>query len=256
MHAAPSPSRSRRWPWLVAVAGLVVVAAVAGGLYWYLRDDSPSAVDLSATRDAISDGTATGSGGTALGSEAGGIEGVWTVDTAVGEFSVEADTTATFVGFRVQEELSSIGSTTAIGRTPEVSGMIEIAGTAVTAAEITADLTGIVSNESRRESAIQRSLDTGTNPEATFVLSAPIELGDGAATGELVQATAGGQLTINGVTNEVEFAIEAQLVEGMVLVTGSTEIVFADYGVETPTAPIVVSVEDNGIVELQLWFSS
>ena len=46
-----------------------------------------------------------------------GIAGTWTVDTSIGEFSFE-DSTGTFVGFRVQEELCGIGSTTAVGRTP------------------------------------------------------------------------------------------------------------------------------------------
>jgi len=45
----------------------------------------------------------------------------WAVDTTVGEFSYE-DSTGTFVGFRVDEELSGLGSTTAVGRTPDVSG--------------------------------------------------------------------------------------------------------------------------------------
>ena len=35
---------------------------------------------------------------------------------------------------------------------------------------------------------------------------------------------------------------------------GSTNLVFADYGVAVPTAPIVLAAEDNGILEVQLWF--
>ena len=42
---------------------------------------------------------------------------------------------------------------------------------------------------------------------------------------------------------------------GAILVTGSTEILFADYSVTAPSAPVVVSVEDNGIHEFQLWLS-
>ncbi|MET0697177.1 MAG: hypothetical protein ABWZ58_07095 [Acidimicrobiia bacterium] len=33
------------------------------------------------------------------------------------------------------------------------------------------------------------------------------------------------------------------------------EILFADYSVTVPSAPVVVSVEDNGILEFQLWLS-
>ena len=46
--------------------------------------------------------------------------------------------------------------------------------------------------------------------------------------------------------------IEARLAEGMILVVGSTEIVFADYDVTVPSAPVVLSVEDRGTLEIQL----
>ena len=113
----------------------------------------------------------------------------------------------------------------------------------------------IVSDESRREDAIQRALGTGANPEASFVLTEAIDLGDVAASGEPVTDVATGELTVNGVTNTVEIPLEAQLVDGMILVTGSSEILFADYEVTAPSAPVVVSVEDNGVFEFQIWLS-
>jgi hypothetical protein len=44
-------------------------------------------------------------------------------------------------------------------------------------------------------------------------------------------------------------------VNGQVVVVGSTEIVFADYQIAQPTAASVLSVEDHGVIELQLVFS-
>jgi hypothetical protein len=38
-------------------------------------------------------------------------------------------------------------------------------------------------------------------------------------------------------------------------VVGSFPIVFADHGIEAPGASIVVSVEDHGIVEFQLFLT-
>lgn len=125
----------------------------------------------------------------------------------------------------------------------------------MTSAELVVDLTSVVSDESRREDAIQRALGTGSNPSASFVLTEPIELGDAAASGELVSVIAVGELTLNGVANTVDIPLEAQLVDGMILVTGSSDILFADYEVTAPSAPVVVSVEDNGIFEFQLWLS-
>ena len=48
---------------------------------------------------------------------------------------------------------------------------------------------------------------------------------------------------------------EHTMVDGVIVVVGSTEIVFADYDVEAPSAVIVLSVEDRGQVELQLFFT-
>lgn len=36
--------------------------------------------------------------------------------------------------------------------------------------------------------------------------------------------------------------------------TGSIEILFADYGIERPTSFVVLSIDDNGIMEFQLHF--
>ena len=41
----------------------------------------------------------------------------------------------------------------------------------------------------------------------------------------------------------------------MVILTGSIDIVFADYEMEKPTSMIVLSVDDHGIMEFQLFFT-
>jgi polyisoprenoid-binding protein YceI len=246
-----SPNSTKRPPWLPIAIGLgLLIAAVVGGIIWFFGGDAPDAVDLEQTASAADDPSAEETAGSA-----DGIDGNWTVDTGVGEFSVTEETTATFAGFRVEEVLTTLGSTTAVGRTPGVSGSIDINGTTLESAEIVADLTEVVSDQQRREGAIQRTLATSANPNATFVLTEPVELGEGAASGDPVSVTAVGELTVNGTTNKVEIPLEAQLVNGAVLVTGSTEIDFADYGVPAPSAPIVISVEDHGILEFQVWLA-
>ena len=69
-----------------------------------------------------------------------------------------------------------------------------------------------------------------------------------------VEAT--GELTIHGVTTPVTIPLEAQLVGDNIVVVGSLDIVFADYGVSVPSAPVVLSAEDEGVVELQLFFTA
>ncbi|TDT14989.1 YceI-like domain-containing protein [Ilumatobacter fluminis] len=270
---------------LLIGGGLVALGVVAFIAFavWFLQDDAPDEVaidsaaaqvaagaettddttsdsttdDTTAATDAPStDGTTatTGADSTDAPAADGDLSGTWSVDTSIGEFSF-ADSTGTFVGFRVQEELSSIGSTTAVGRTPEVSGTLVIDGSTITEVSVEADMTSITTDDSRRDNRVQSALNTSENPTATFVLTSPITLDDAAFDGEPVTLDAAGDLTINGVTQSVTFPLTAQLVENTIVVVGSLDVVFADYDVEVPSAPIVVSAEDNGPIELQLFFT-
>ncbi|MDG2111447.1 MAG: YceI family protein [Actinomycetota bacterium] len=249
-----------------AVALIGVVAAIAG-VWWFLKDDAPDEVDLA---DAVSvaeqessaaDAAADADEGVDDEGDPGdpaatveGVDGIWSVDTSIGTFTFE-EATGTFVGFRVEEELSRIGTTTAVGRTGTVNGELEIAGTELVSTSLTADLSRLTTNDSRRDNKAKGALNTGEFPMATFVLDAPVDLGGAVEDGSPVTVEATGQLTIKGVTQTVVVTIDAQLVGDIVAVVGSTEVVFADFGVEVPTAPIVVSAEDHGIIEFQLLFT-
>lgn len=249
------------------MAVVVLGAAAGGGAWWFLRDDAPDAVNLESateslgsvaaddTTAAVSDTAASDTAASdAATPGASAISGTWTVDTSIGEFSYE-DSTGTFVGFRVEEELSSIGSTTAVGRTPTVSGTITFDGTTLSAATIEADMSAITTNDGRRDDNVQSALETGEFPTATFVLTEPIDLGDTVNTGAATTVNATGELTIHGVTTTVTLPLEAQLVDDTIVVVGSLDIDLSTYGVEAPTAPIVVSVSDQATIELQLFFT-
>jgi polyisoprenoid-binding protein YceI len=242
---SPRTARRRRQRIIAAFVAVLIVAGAGAGVWWFLRDDAPAAVDLQAATAEVD----TGSAATAT-----DASGTWLVDTSVGTFDYE-DSTGTFVGFRVEEELSGVGSTTAVGRTPDVAGRITIEGTTLTAVTIEADMTSITTNDSRRDDNVQEALETSTYPTATFVLTEPIELGDAVTSGEAVTVDAVGELTIHGVTTTVTIPLEAQVVDGLVVVVGSLDVTFSDYGVTVPSAPILLSADDHGVVEFQLFFS-
>jgi polyisoprenoid-binding protein YceI len=233
---------------VVAVA-VVVVGLLLGGGYglWYLflRPAGPAAVD--ATSVPLPSSLASSAPLT------GGIDGAWKVDTSIGSLSDFSDS---FVGYRVQEQLASIGGNVAVGRTPAVSGNMTIAGTTVTDATIQADLTGLQSDDPRRDGQLSRQgIQTGQYPTATFKLTAPIELGSVPADGQEVSVTATGQLTLHGQTRDVQIPLRAKLSGSVIVVTGSIPITFADYGIQKPSSFAVVSIADQGTMELQLFFT-
>ena len=181
------------------------------------------------------------------------IKGSWIVDTTIGSFE---DFSNSYVGFRIEEELAQgIGKTTAVGRTPVVSGTLEFSSSELLSAEIIADLSQITTDRSWRDDNVYDALDAGNHPNAVFSLVGPLILEDPETEGIEHPISATGELTIKGVTQEVFVELTAQRIGQIITVTGQFPMVFSDFGVEVPTAPIVVSVEDNGLIEVQLFLT-
>ncbi|MFL5726759.1 MAG: YceI family protein [Chloroflexota bacterium] len=255
----------RRWPILVLLA--LVVAMLLGGWlgfsYLFLRPAAPAAVGLagaSTTPSATSSvDAATGSpvatASRTVSAEVGGavFDGTWNVDSSIGSFS---DFSGSFVGYRVQEELANIGAATAVGRTPNVTGSLTFDGSTVTGADFTADLSTLQSDRPQRDGQLRRqALETGTYPTATFKLTQPMDLGTVPADGQVIESTATGDLTIHGTTKSVQIPVEAGVSGDVVTVTGSTDILFADYGISRPQSFMVLSIADRGTMEFQLQFT-
>jgi polyisoprenoid-binding protein YceI len=205
-----------------AVVVLGVAAAVLGpGLYagW-----AEGRVDVAPTLDAASSAPL----------DAAALSGTWAV----------AD--GSFAGYRVDEVLSG-EDITVTGRTEEVDGSVTLDGGTVTDAEIVVDMASVATDEPPRDAYFRtEALQTDTYPTATFALTEPAEVADGAAV-DLV-----GDLTVRGVTRQVTVAAEvAAAGDGSVQVVGSVPVTFADFGVEAPSLGFV-TVEEQGAVEFSL----
>ena len=186
----------------------------------------------------------------------GSLAGVWAVQVAEGAVDLQVEPAVSFAGFRVNEVLAGgIGDFTAVGRTPDVTGSIGLTDTALVAVTVEVTMSTLRTDNGSRDSQVRRALNTNEFPVATFTLTEPLDLPAGMAEGEALSGSAHGDLTIKGVTNRATFDLQVQLVGDTIVAVGSSEVVFSDYGVTAPTAPVVVSVEDHGIMEFQLIFT-
>lgn len=240
---------------LIVVA--LALATVGGGVYglWYLflKPAGPVPVALAEATPAPTDLDATSSTGSGSGGSTASLDGTWSVDGSVGSFS---DFSGSFVGYRIQEELASIGGNEAVGRTPAVTGSLTIAGTEVTGVEVSADMSGLQSDDDRRDNQLRRqAIETDSYPTATFSLTSPIELGSIPAEGQVVEVEASGELTLHGVTRSVTVPLEARLSGGVITVAASIPIGLADYDIEKPSSFMVLSVADEATMELQRPFT-
>ncbi len=181
------------------------------------------------------------------------LDGTWTVDSSIGSFNYAAeDFSGSWAGYRVQEQLVGIGESTAVGRTPDMTGTMTLAGTQVTRANLSVGLTTLVSDQPQRDVQLARQgIETDRFPTATFTLVQPVELGHIPADGEEISATAIGNLTLHGVTRGVRVPLKAKLTGDVIGIAGSITFGWKDFDMEKPSSPLVVSLGDTLTLELQ-----
>ena len=224
----------------VAISIVVVVGLVYGGILLYTKvinppEDKLNEDDLSAI---VSDSSTTPS---STPTPDVGISGTWLA------------TSESTVGYRVKEVLGGV-DTEGVGRTNQVNGSLTIQDTTLLSTVFEIDIASIKSDSSKRDSQFSGNImDTATYPTATFRLLTPIELGSIPADDQNITATAQGELTMHGVTQQVSFDVTAKIANGIIGVLGSIDITFADYGIANPSNAFVTT-GDTGLLEFVLAF--
>ena len=158
--------------------------------------------------------------------------------------------------YRAQEVLAGRGANEAVGRTPDVFGMIEVEADGRIVADqsrIAVDLRTLQSDSAMRDNYIKRStLRVDQFPTADFVVTSapglPIPLPmSGSATFELV-----GDLTVHGVTRTTTWQATATFADREVTGTATTTVLMTEFGMMPPRVGSVVSIEDSVRLELDV----
>jgi polyisoprenoid-binding protein YceI len=220
---AEMPSR-RTW-WVTGGVVAVVAAGAIGGplVYAALEEDAPPAATVQVQPE-----------GTAL-----------TTDTD-GTWAIAAGSSA---GYRVHEVLNGADVTVA-GTTDQVTGSVVVAGGDLATADVTVDVAAIATDSGRRDSYFRSNvMDVAANPTATFSVTEVADLPE--LTGTPVTVPVAGELTLAGVTQQVQTEISVVRTAAGVDVSGSVPVAFADYGVDAPDLGFV-RVDDQGAVEFFL----
>jgi len=230
---------------ILALVIVVAVGAVAGPWVYInlIRDEAPEALTLEPATTTIAAESTT----TIVAESTTTVVPASIVD---GDWKIVAES---IVGYRVKETI--VGQKTeGVGRTSEITGSLTIADEQVTAAEFIVDMTTLVSDSTRRDRQVNtRILDTKTFPTATFVLKKPITLTPEALAGSDFSVDTTGTLTLRGVTKEIDLTLIARLVDDVIEVNGSYEIVFTDWSIPDPSISGIIVV-DRGLLEFLLRF--
>ncbi len=159
------------------------------------------------------------------------------------------------VGYRAKEVLFGQKGEAA-GQTNAVTGTLTIAGTDVSAVALTADMTKLASDQSRRDNQVQgRILETAKFPTATLKLLRPISFGNAPAEGVVVKQKGSVEMTMHGVTKTVDVDVQARLKAGKIEVAGSLPLTWSDWNIPDPGFAGQITVEPAGLMEFLVVFA-
>lgn len=218
----------------ITIAIVAVVVLITGGTYIYIHFINGDAeAELSVNTDTTS---------TSAVPAPTDFNGNWTVASG------------SQAGYRVNEVLFG-QSTTAVGRTNDVTGSMNIANNSVTSVNVVVDMTTVTSDESRRDNQFNnRIMATDVFPTAKFVLTTPIALEEIPADGKVLTKQVTGTFTVRGTEKTVTFPIEAKRNGGLVSVSGSVDVNFDEWGIPNPSFG-VAETEDHGKIEFLVNFT-
>jgi len=243
----------RRLVLIVILAGLGLAAV---GVTWFLGRDAIEAVDIDralADAAAAEDAAEPGERDPDAAPEEALTDatGTWVVDTDFVTFDTRSGA-GSWVGYRIDEQLSGLGAVTAVGRSPRVDGEVVIEGAQVRSATIRADLQGLISDNANRDARVRPIF---ADRPVVFTLTEVVDFGAIPAEGQRLAVTARGSLRIGDVERIVDVDLSADVAGSRLLITGTAIIVLADFGIAVPSAPVVLSVSDEATIELALFLS-
>ena len=218
--------------WWIASGVLVVLMALAllgPFVYLWLSDEPPALV----SQRIVNDGVITASE----------LDGVWRIGAG------------SIVGYRVEEKIA-LADLTAVGRTSGVTGEFTVVNGVLDTAEFIVDMDTFVSDRSQRDAQFRtRIMDVDTYPTLTFRLTEPVTVPASTAVATMDPFVATGELTLRGSTKPVVFDIYAVIADSRLRLTGSTEIMFREWGIPNPSVPeAFVYTGKTGILEFDLAF--
>ena len=225
---------------LLAAVAVVALVAVGVGVWWFvIRDDSVEKKTSECDPEPCAEATVDS------------FDGAWGV--------VAGESQGTLV---ITEQIGGLVDHQAQGSTGDLTGTVEVADDAVTAASLTIDLAALEFTDdpggfdvANRANAMRtQGLQTDQFPDATFVLTAPIPLEGDLAGGDTVTADATGDLTLHGVTRSITFAVDVTADGDRVRVspTEFVPIALADYEMTVNGPPFVADISDEGSFDFLL----
>ena len=157
--------------------------------------------------------------------------------------------------YRVQEELAQVGETEAVGETQAIIGQIGFGEdeSPLPCSRFDVDLRTLQSDQAKRDNYLYRNtLEAETYPLATFVLREVEGMDAPLTEGQETTLRLIGDLTLRDATKLVAWEAKVTLVDGALTGTAATMFEMPDFGIEPPSVPVVLSLDETIRLEVDL----
>jgi polyisoprenoid-binding protein YceI len=151
----------------------------------------------------------------------------------------------------IQNLLKIIGiENTAIGRTSQVSGEVDLAGDlSISRMQVTADLRTLSSDSSLRDDRIRNEfLESNRYPKAIFAAVGVPTVTAAYAPGRQAAFAVPGRLTVRGITNAFTLNVKGSLSGSTLFGTGSGMLQMKDYGFDPPAIAGAIQVKEGLLI--------
>jgi polyisoprenoid-binding protein YceI len=159
--------------------------------------------------------------------------------------------------YRVQEELAQVGETEAVGETRAIIGQFGFGEDELPlpCSRFDVDMRTLQSDQARRDNYLyQNTLEAETYPLATFVLRAVEGMQAPLAEGEETTLRLIGDLTLRDEIKLVAWEAKVTLIDGALTGTAATMFEMPDFGIEPPSVPVVLSLDET--IRLEVDFTA
>lgn len=222
----------KRTALIVAVSIFIVIAVVVAAIPLFILFRQGSGVKTQPVDHAKVSPASTG------------LDGRWEVTKRPGANFTSA-------GFTFNEVLPGERRSTSAS-TQGVTGYAVIEAGTLTAGEITVDMTHLTSDSDVRDENVRRRiLNTDQFPEATFVVTEPVDLSGVPDNGTVGLVQLRGDMTIRGETRNVVGDFEVARSADRLVVGGTIPINREEFGVKSPEL-VAAKIAEDGEVNVRL----
>lgn len=227
-------------------AGVIIVGVISG--YTWLNKSMGNNVEIESVIPAQTQGTEAADSPAATNATTETVGGAAvTAEQLNGDWTI-ADTSKVYWSVTTSQETVNFVDNSVKG-----SWKVNLDDITSMTGEGTVDMSALDSGNGQRDEHVKGDdfLAVAANPTSTFVVKSFSELPAEWTEGTAVPVEMQGTLTVKGIAKDVTFAAKAAYSGGQLLLSGTTTVTFADFGMTSPHS-IVLDAENNLLVSLEL----